>query len=206
MIKYEADFWDERYGRAEFGYGTEPDSFVREKASLFTSGDTVLVPGDGEGRNGVYLATAGLNVTTVDLSPNGVKKALSLAAQHGVQIEAFAADLTEWEWPVATCQGVVSIFLHLPPDVRVQLHKAMADALAPGGYIVLQGYTPDQIERRKEGAVGGPGRDDMLFTRQMIESDFAGLTPISIEEKLVDFGEGGYHSGKGSVIQAIFQK
>ncbi len=95
----QAEFWDERYRGEGFSFGTEPNAFLVSQAHRLKPGLRALVPGDGEGRNGVWLARQGLVVDTVDVSPIGVAKAQAFAKSRGVAINAEIGDLLDWDWP-----------------------------------------------------------------------------------------------------------
>lgn len=112
-----ATHWDDRYSHPNYVFGYRPNDFLRDSALLLRPGSRVLCLGDGEGRNGVWLAEQGHRVTTVDLSRVGVEKALALASERGVQIDAHVADVDEWLTTDAArgpWDAVVSIFCHLP--------------------------------------------------------------------------------------------
>jgi 2-polyprenyl-3-methyl-5-hydroxy-6-metoxy-1,4-benzoquinol methylase len=199
-----AAFWDQRYGGTPgASFGTAPNAFLASQAALFRPGQRVLVPGDGEGRNGVWLAEQGLSVDTVDASPVGVEKALALAAQRGVRINAVAADLTAWLWPVAAYDAVVSIFLHFPASIRPALHARMIESLKPGGTMLLEAYTSQQLAHHKAGTIGGPQDSDMLFTPELLRADFAALEVVSLVETEVTLAEGTRHRGVSSVVRLI---
>src|SRR4051794_28144229 len=158
-------FWDERYQGEQFVYGEAPNEYLAAQRERFRPGMRALVPGDGEGRNGVWLAEQGLDVVTIDLSEAGVNKARRLAAKRGVRIAAIQADLTQWAWPVAEFDVVAAIFLHLPPEIRQPMHRNMLAALRPGGLLVIEAYRPEQMQyREKYGSKGGPPVVEMLFS------------------------------------------
>ena len=125
-----------------------------------------LVPGDGEGRNGVWLAEQGLIVDTLDLSAAGVAKARALAAACGVEINALQADALTWDWPEAHYDLVALIYLHLVAEDRRRLHAKALAALKPGGLIVLEAFRPEQIERQKQGVRGGPHDVELLYSEK----------------------------------------
>ncbi len=202
-----AAFWDERYaGQRGISFGTAPNVFLASQGSLLRKGQRALVPGDGEGRNGVWLAEQGLTVDTVDLSPVGVGNAKALAAERGVAIHAVAADLTAWAWPVAAYDLVVSIFLHFPAAIRADLHGRMSESLVPGGVMLLEGYTPAQTQHRAAGSVGGPHDAEMLFTPAQLRTDFAALEMVTLEEAEVDLDEGARHRGRSAVVRMIARR
>jgi hypothetical protein len=201
-----AAFWDQRYGASGVSFGTTPNVFLASHAALFSKGQRVLVPGDGEGRNGVWLAEQGLIVDTVDASAVGVANARALAAERGVTINAVAADLTAWPWPIAGHDAVVSIFLHFPQAVRAAMHGRMAESLKPGGLMLLEAYTPGQLAHHAAGTVGGPQDATMLFTPEQLHADFGALEMVSLEETAVTLAEGARHRGPSSVVRMLARR
>jgi len=199
---YPKEMWDERFSQAESVYGEEPNAYVKEKAVHLKPGMKVFVPADGYGRNGVWLAKQGLQVQTVDLSPVGVERARKAAQAAGVDLKTEVADLANWNWPVDEYDAVVSIFFHMPPEARGAIHAAMLRALKPGGIIILQAFTPDQLRYTS----GGPKQVDMLCTAELLRKDFAGAEALQLKEKEVQLNEGHMHSGPASVVQAVFRK
>jgi cyclopropane fatty-acyl-phospholipid synthase-like methyltransferase len=197
--------WDERYKGAEYAFGTAPNAFLRAEAARLRPGLSALVPGDGEGRNGVWLAGEGLRVTSVEASGVGVAKARALAAERGVALEAIHADLEDWAWPTARFDVVASIFLHLPPAVRAALHRRMLEALVPGGLLILEAYTPRQLEHRKAGAQGGPP-PEMLFTSGILAADFAEAEILALAEVETTLAEGTRHNGPASVVRLVARR
>jgi SAM-dependent methyltransferase len=193
--------WDERYGEEGWAFGTEPNDFLREVLPRLPVGD-VLVLGDGEGRNGVYLAGCGHRTVTVDLSPVGVAKARALAAERGVEIDARVADLSDFDMGAKQWDAVVSIFCHLPPALRASVHSRVRAALRPGGRFVLESYTAANIGR----GVGGPQSSDMTLELAELERDFMGWTlevHRDVERPVV---EGRYHSGLSATVQFVAVK
>ena len=201
-----ADFWDLRYTERGVSFGTEPNVFLASQVGLFRPGQRILVPGDGEGRNGVWLAQQGMMVDTVDASPAGVANARALAAERGVSVAAQTADLTAWDWPVAAYDAVISIYLHFQPHVRATMHGKMLACLKPGGLVVLEGYAPQQLEHRKSGSVGGPQDIAMLFTPEQLRADFAAAAIVSLVETEIDLAEGTRHRGRSSVVRLIARR
>src|SRR6476661_5322561 len=127
--------WNERYAGNEFAYGTEPNAFLVQNASLLTS--PVLSLAEGEGRNAVFLASLGLDVLGVDGSAIGLAKAQKLAASRGLAIRTEVADLASYEPPESFYGSVVSISAHLPSMVRKRLHRLVERSLKPGGVMLL---------------------------------------------------------------------
>lgn len=195
-------FWDARYGEPGFAYGTEPNAYLVSQAGRLRHGMRALAVGDGEGRNGVWLARQGLDVLSVDASAVGLDKARALAAEHGVSLATECVDLREWRWPQAEYDLVVAIFVHFPPDSRSRLHRAMFDALKPGGLIVLEAFTPEQLGRDS----GGPKVADMLYTPEQLRQDFPEAECVEMDTAEVELDEGPYHSGAAAVLRGVLRR
>jgi SAM-dependent methyltransferase len=202
----DAQFWDARYAGADYAYGERPNAFLESLASLFKTGERALVPGDGEGRNGVFLAERGLRVETLDLSPLGVAKAQALAARRGVALDARVADVLAWDWPVAAYDGIVLLYLHFAEAERRVLHARAVAALKPGGRLVLEAFTPAQLQRQSEGARGGPREAALLYAPDDLRADFAALDIERLEEAEEDMDSGALHVGRGAVVRLIARK
>jgi len=202
----QAEFWDERYKGGDFAFGTEPNSFLASQAHLFKPGQSVLVPGDGEGRNGVWLAKQGLSVDTVDVSPLGVAKARKHAEASGVSTNAQLADLLTWSWPQAQYDIVAAIYVHFFDEDRPRMHRAMLDALKPGGTLILEAYRPEQIEFKKIHQSGGPGTPDMLYSAEKLRNDFNGAPIDMLEELVAELSEGTRHRGLAAIVRAVVKK
>jgi 2-polyprenyl-3-methyl-5-hydroxy-6-metoxy-1,4-benzoquinol methylase len=197
--------FDERYSEPGYHYGTEPNEFLRAQRHLLVPGQKALVPGDGEGRNGAWLAMQGLDVVTFDLSPVGVEKAKILAAERGVTIDARVGDITTWAWGERAYDVIVLSFLHFAPDVRARMNAAVWRALKPGGLVILEAFGPRQLEMRKRGATGGPKIIEYLCSVDMMRQDFPGAEFLVLEETEADF-EGRTHSGRCSVCRVVARK
>lgn len=191
-------FWDERYASVDWAFGTEPNDFLREQAAQLPGGP-VLCIGDGEGRNGVYLASLGHEVTSVDLSEVGLAKARRLAAERGVNLTTVVADLAEFQPGQAQWSAVVSIFCHLPCAIRAIAYPRLVASLAPGGVFLLESYTPDQIGR----GTGGPSDPDLMNKPAQLTQELAGLEVLHLWEGERDVVEGPFHSGRAAVVQYL---
>ena len=194
--------WDSRYDQDEFLFGTEPNDFLREEAHRIPAGGKVLCLGDGEGRNGVWLAEQGFQVTSVDLSQVGLDKTQRFAKERGVTIETVYADLADWPIEPQTWAGIVSIFCHMMPDERKKMHSRIVNGLQPGGVFLLEAYTPDQIDK----GTGGPSNPDLLVTAEDITPELKSLDiqmAQNIEREVI---EGACHTGLASVTQVMGEK
>ncbi|MBB4266701.1 SAM-dependent methyltransferase [Roseospira visakhapatnamensis] len=170
--------WDQRYDTPGYLFGLEPSAFLVAQRHRLARGMEVLAVADGEGRNGVWLAAQGMTVHAVDGSAVALRKAARLARDRGVSLRATRADLVTWDWPRAACDAVVSIFLHLPPETRPAVNRAMARALKPGGVLILEAFHPEQ---RRHGT-GGPSVASMLYDQATLRADFEGLLAFDLLE------------------------
>lgn len=196
------EFWDNRYGEPGYAYGTEPNVFLCDQSSRLPPGARVFVVGDGEGRNGVWLATQGHDVLSVDASPVGLAKARRLASERGVPLQTQEAELSTWDWPVSAFDAVVSIFVHFRPDIRARMHAAMLAALRPGGLLMLEAFTPDQLNYPS----GGPRDREMLYTPDLLRQDMGKGEILLLEELVTELDEGKYHRGPAAVVRLIVRR
>lgn len=190
--------WDKRYDTDDFVYGTEPNDFLAQHYQEIPAG-RVLCLAEGEGRNAVFLARQGYQVTAVDASATGLAKAAKLAEQQGVELEIIHADLAGFDPGIEKWEGIVSIFCHLPPSVRQNVHARLAAALKPGGVLLLEAYTPAQLQF----GTGGPPDAEMMMNRERLCNEIQGLTFRYLQETERDIIEGKGHTGRGAVVQAI---
>jgi len=193
--------WDERYAEADFAYGTQPNNFMVDVITEIPKG-RVLCLCEGEGRNAVYLAEQGYTVTAVDASAVGMAKAQRLATERGVTIETIVSDLGDFVIPINTFDAVVSIFCHVPKDLRIKVHQQVIHGLKKNGVLVLEAYVPKQLEL----ATGGPPTAELMMDLQGLKVELEGLELIHAEEKVREIIEGKYHSGQGAVVQVVARK
>lgn len=193
--------WDERYRTPDYAYGTEPNDFLAEVARRIPPG-RVLSLADGEGRNGVHLATLGYQVTSLDASAVGLAKARQLAAMRGVPIDTVVADLAHYVIAPGAWHGIVSIWCHLPQPLRQRVHAQVVQGLAPGGVFVLEAYSVNQLGR----GTGGPASAELLLTLDALRSELAGLDLLHLAELEREVHEGTAHTGRSSVVQVLARK
>ena len=190
--------WNERYAIEDYAYGKEPNDFLRRTADDILPGE-VLCLGEGEGRNAVFLAQLGFSVTAVDLSEVGLTKAQRLARDRGVSIKTIQADLADFDIAPESWGAIVSIFCHLPPEIRVPVHRRVVAGLRPGGTLVYEGYHPDQLQF----GTGGPQDPALLPDLNQLRDDFSGLNLQCMQELERPVNEGLYHQGDSSVVQIL---
>lgn len=193
--------WEQRFGAETYLYGTEPNDFLRDSIRLLPIG-TALCLAEGEGRNAVFLAESGYEVRSVDLTEAGVAKTLRLAEQRRVRVDAVVGDLGAFDIGIGRWDVVVSIFAHMPPPVRRDLHARVVAALKPGGVFLLEAYTPNQVGR----GTGGPPSAETTMTLAALSEELAGLELIHAAELDREVVEGVGHTGRGAVVQIIARK
>lgn len=189
-------FWNERYAVDEYVYGTEPNEFYKEELEKLTPGK-ILFPAEGEGRNAVFAATQGWQVTAFDSSTEGKKKAEKLAKMNGVTIQYVISDYDNMQFEPESFDCLVLIYAHMHPLKRNEYHKKLISFLKPGGKLILEGFSKKQINNH----TGGPRDISMLFSPEELKKDFDNLARLSVEETAIILKEGQFHDGKADVIR-----
>ena len=195
--------WQERYSTSDYRFGREPNEFLLRCRPLLPRAGRALAVADGEGRNGVWLAQQGLDVLSIDFSPAGQAKARALAAEHKVAIAFVEADVHAWPYPADAFDVVVEIFTQFSaPADRARKWAGMRRALKSGGLLIVQGYTPKQLDY----GTGGPKQIEHLYTRDMLERAFGDLADVEIVEEERELNEGTGHSGMSAIIGLTARK
>ena len=197
--------WSTRYRNAgeDYVFGTTPNRFLAAQSALLAAGSNALSVADGEGRNAVWLAEQGLQVTATEISPVALEKARKLAAGRHVAVDFVLADAVDWDYPEAAFDFVVGIFIQFADPVqRERIFAGMARALRPGGHLILQGYTPKQLEYR----TGGPSALENLYTADMLREAFAGLELVHLQEYEDVLDEGVGHKGHSALVGVVARK
>jgi cyclopropane fatty-acyl-phospholipid synthase-like methyltransferase len=195
--------WDERYAGGEYFFGTKPNAFMVSQHHLLKPGMSCLAVADGEGRNGVWLVEQGLTVLSVDSSAVAASKADTLALQRGVKLDFEVADLLAWEWGESSYDVVVAIFIQFAtPEQRTQLFANIKKCLKPGGLLLLQGYTPRQLEY----GTGGPPLAENLYTEAMLRKAFADMEILHLAAHDSEINEGEGHHGMSALIDLVARK
>jgi len=194
--------WDERYGKPDYFYGTDPNDFLRAHAGDIPPGGNVLCLAEGEGRNAVYLAGLGHTVTAVDGSPVGLAKMQRLAQEKGVRVTAIVGDLSAFPITPGHWNAIVSVWVPMPKDLRQRVHAACVTGLCPGGVMILEAYRPKQLDYK----TGGPPTADLMTTLPDLQTDFAKLEIIVAHEIDREIHEGVGHNGMSAVVQFVGRK
>ena len=200
-MKYGPDKWDERYGVDEYVYGREPNLFLKEKFIEIPKGD-ILCVADGEGRNGVWLAKNGYNVTSIDFSPKAIEKINRLAKENNVSITTICDDILNYDFGKNRYDGVVSIFAHFKIDEIITLHSKYFNALKPNGVFIMEVFAKEQLPLQ----TGGPKDIALLCDTQDIKISFPSGKFELLKKDVVYLREGNIHDGKTVVVRAIVRK
>ena len=199
----EFERWEQRFSVADYIFGTSPNEFLMSCKGLLPRSGHALAVADGEGRNGVWLAEQGLDVVSIDFSPAAQEKARALAAQRGVDIVIQQGDAHDWTYPEAAFDVVADIFTQFSsPDERTRKWAAIRRTLKPGGLLIVQGYTPKQLQY----GTGGPKQIEHLYTRAMLEAAFQDFRDLAIVEEERELQEGCAHAGMSAVIGLTARK
>lgn len=197
-----SNFWNQMYAAPDYAYGVEPNDFL--KTISFKPHSKILCLAEGQGRNAVYLAALGHDITMLDYSETGLQRAQELAQTKGVNIVTICADLAEYTLEESAWDAIVIVFGHFPISIRQTLYPQITKALKPDGIFVSETYSPEQVEF----ATGGPKDASMMASEEELQSYFSsseGLT-ISIQNVIRNIQEGEYHNGESSVIQTVVRK
>jgi SAM-dependent methyltransferase len=200
------DKWNERYSKDEFAYGEQPNNYLKEQLEKLTVG-TILFPAEGEGRNAVYAAKLGWTVSAFDISVEGQKKALRLAAANNVTIDYQVGELESLNYYNGQFDAIALIYAHFPADIKSLYHKTLDRCLRKGGVVIFEAFSKKHIYYiSKNEKVGGPKDIASLFSIDEIKSDFVNYDFKELEETEIELAEGLYHNGQGSVIRFVAQK
>ena len=195
--------WNRRFECDGFLFGTEPNAWLSEHIDVWPAGGRILCVADGEGRNSVWLARRGFVVDAFDIADVGVAKAHRLAALAGVAVNYTVADCDAYPWTVSAFDGVAAIFVQFAdPEQRLRLFRRIAASLKPGGSLILQGYTPKQLEY----GTGGPPFLSHLYTAEMLRAAFSEMQVLELTEYEADVNEGNGHKGRSALVGMVARR
>jgi SAM-dependent methyltransferase len=198
-----AGTWNRRFAADGYLFGTTANLWLQQHTAVWRPGQRVLCVADGEGRNSVWLAEQGLQVDAFDIAQTGVAKARALAAARGVTVNFSISDCDTFAWPEAAYDGVAAIFVQFAdPAMRARLFANIVRCLKPGGTLVLQGYTPKQLEYK----TGGPGQLSHLYTQALLREAFASLQLVELSEYETEVDEGAGHRGRSALIGLVARR
>lgn len=196
--------WNEKFDRPDHLYGIEPNDFLKGSFDWIPKPGKVISLGEGEGRNATFLAQMGYDVLAVDSSTVGLEKTLKLSTSKNVKVTTEVADLKVYDLGHAQWDGVVMIFCHLPSAIRDGLWKRIAASLKKGGVLLMELYSPQQLEATREGrSIGGPKDLDLMITVEEIRQAFPNAEFKILRAADRDIHEGIGHRGPSHTIQVL---
>ena len=190
--------WDKRYASEEYIYGTDANDFFAEELKKIKPG-YLLEAGAGEGRNAVYAASLGWDVTAVDQSEKAMEKTMSLAKKQDIEIQYHLVDINDLDLQENCFDAISVIYLHLEPENRKVFHKKVYDMLKPGGVLIMESFSKEQLKFN----TGGPKNPDMLYSEEILKNDFKDFTDLKIKTVERELKEGAHHNGTASCIQVL---
>lgn len=200
------DRWNDRYSTDEFAYGEQPNNYLKDQLEKLNPGK-ILFPAEGEGRNAVFAARLGWEVSAFDISIEGKNKALQLAGNNQVSIDYQVGELQELNYSGEQFDAIALIYAHFPASIKSSYHETLSSYLKTGGIVIFEAFSKKHLDYlAKNEKVGGPKEPGMLFSIEEIKADFPDYEIITLEEKEIELNEGLFHNGKGSVIRFVGQK
>ena len=195
--------WEKRFSATDdYVFGTDPARFLTEHAEYLKMGAMALSVADGEGRNSVWMAQQGMQVTALEFAPSAIAKAEKLAQTRDVPVDFRHADVLRYDWP-ETYDLVAGVFIQfVGPEERHKLFEGMKQAVKPGGLILLHGYTPKQLDH----GTGGPPFVENMYTEATLRTAFAGWDILECREYEREVQEGRGHSGMSALIDFVARK
>lgn len=192
------EFWDSRYKEPDFAYGTRPNEFFQENLDKLPVGK-LLLPAEGEGRNAVYAARKGWDVTAFDFSIQAMLKTFQLAERYDVSLQYTVQDVATFSSKGIEYDAVGLFYAHFPPELRPAFHQKIVQSLKKSGTVLLEAFHKNQ----KYYTSGGPKDETMLFSVEELQNEFKGLNILTLEDKIIELDEGPYHQGKAHVVRMV---
>lgn len=206
MMELETQKWNDRYSQQGFAFGTAPNFFFKEWLVKYPPG-RILLPAEGEGRNGVFAALQGWQVTAFDLSTSGRAKAMQLAQSNKVTLDYLVGDFENIDFDDLSFDAIGLIYAHFTADKKTAYHKKLMRYIKPGGIIIFEAFSKQHLAyRSQQPGVGGPTALGDLYSEEEIKADFADVEILHLATEVITLHEGLYHNGQGSVIRFVGRK
>ncbi len=196
------EHWDKSFSDTDFVYGEKENHFINNKSNIIPAHSAIGCFAEGEGRNAVYLAKLGHDVTAFDQSTVGLEKTKTLAGQNNVEVKTAAMDLTKEKVQGNQFNAAIMVYGHVPKNDQKFFMENMVNSVKTGGYIIFEIYSEAQLEYQ----TGGPKSVDMLYDPADILNWFQSYKFIHFYYGEAVRNEGKRHVGTGHVIQAVMKK
>lgn len=193
-------FWNNKFSKVDYFYGTKPNEFLASKLELIKDKKTLLCLGEGEGRNALFFAQNGLEVSAIDASDVGLAKLESKSKEENLDIKTIFMDLNHWEANIKY-DVIAASYLHMYKNEREELFKKIEDSLNSGGYFIAEFFSTKQLTYNS----GGPKDLDLLYKIEDFQNHF-NLCEKNITEEIVHLSEGIGHQGEACVIRVEIKK
>lgn len=191
------NFWNQKYSATAHLYTDQPNEFVKNIfQTLISQGLYIIVPGDGDGRNGLWLAQQGCRVQAFDYSQVAVDKANAMAKKLRIDYQSRCLDIAHWQPAQQSADAIVIVFVHLEPSLRTQLLQSSLRALKPGGSFICQVFSTQQLGKTS----GGPKDIDLLYTKNDFDLMKRYFSDFVVEHGETLLNEGPLHTGLASVL------
>ena len=195
------NFWDERYRNSEYIYGTHPNAFFREELLKIPPG-ILFLPAEGEGRNALFALENNWNVEAIDSSMEAHKKTLKRCQKYASKLNYQVHNLEEFDYPHEKYDAISLIYVHFDSDLRTKIHSHIVSSLKPGGTLILEAFSKEQIEFSS----GGPKSINKLYSLNEILEDFESLQVVYADVLKTNLKEGKHHHGEASVVRFVGKK
>ena len=205
MDKQQQDMWNEKFTKDGYMYGEKPNMFIKYNLNGVKKEGKILCLAEGEGRNAIYLAQEGYEVSAIDNSDVGLAKLDAKAKELGLKVETTHMDLNDWE-PKEGYDAIVASFMHLPEPLRTKTFKTCIEALNVNGRIVMEFFSKDQM--RENFPSGGPKNLDLLYEVETLSPIFNqdNLQMMQLSQEVDTLDEGWGHQGLASLVRLIVKK
>lgn len=195
------NFWNEKYRYSEYIYGIRPNAFFREELLKIPPG-ILLLPAEGEGRNALFALENNWNVEAIDSSIEAQKKALKLCHKYTSSLNYGVQNLEDFYYLPNKYDAIALIYAHFNSGVRTKVHTQIISSLKPGGTLILEAFSKEQIEFSS----GGPKNIDKLYSLNEILKDFEPLQVLHANTLKINIEEGEQHQGLASIIRFVGKK
>ncbi len=200
------EFWNNRYRIEDSAYGYEPNEYFKEQLSKLDP-DKILLPAEGEGRNAVFAAKLGWEVSAFDMSEQGKIKAEILAQKNRVHIDYKIGEFKELEYEQEYFGSIALIYAHFTAELKSKYHKQLDCYLKKGGVIIFEAFSKYNLELVQQGKnTNGPKNIDALFSVDEIRKDFHNYETIELKEEVIELNEGLYHKGESAIVRFVGKK
>ncbi len=194
------EFWNNKFSKTNYFYGINPNEFLASKIELFNNHKKLLCLGEGEGRNAIFFAQNGFEVSAIDASNLGLEKLQNRAIEEKLDIKTTCMDLNFWK-VLEKYDVIVASYLHVYKDEREELFKKIEDSLNTNGYFIAEFFSTKQVSFNS----GGPKDLDLLYSLEDF-SNYFNSCKKNITEEIVVLDEGIGHRGEACVIRVVVQK